>query len=121
MVLPDALINPGSALNGGNGTRAPDPLVAALIEDGWGFVKMPPHGLAAATAQAMVETIGGDLADYLKHGHRVVIVSAPDLPGDGVWLDALRAALAVWETALPPIVRVTRPTDADALAAIRGA
>lgn len=121
VVLPDVLVNPGSALHGGDGARAPDPLVAALVEDGWGFVKMPPHGLAAATARSMVETIGGDLADYLKHGHRVVIVAVPDLPGEGVWLGELRATLAVWRTEPPPIVRITRPTDASTIAAIRAA
>lgn len=121
VVLPDALINPGSVLNGGDGARAPDPLVTALVEDGWGFVEMPPHRLAAATARAMVETIGGDLADYLKHGHRVVIVATPDLPGEGVWLDELLAVLAGWKVALPPVVRVTRPTEAAAIDAVLSA
>jgi len=121
VVLPDALVNPGSRLNGGDGAGTPDPLIAALVEDGWGFVKMPPHGLAATTARAIVETIAGDLVDYLRHDHRVVIVAVAELPGEGVWLDELRAALARWNTDLPPIARVARPAGAEAIDAVRAA
>jgi len=85
-LIPDAVVNGDLA--------GADDAVAALVAAGWGFLVMPAHDEPAATTPTRLEYLLDDAVDYRKHGYEVVVVTAPGLPGDGVWSDWLAADLA---------------------------
>lgn len=116
-VIADFVVNPGSALYG----RRPAPpsgFVEALMARGWGVIKMPPHVAKPESCQRLVEMAVGDMIDYAKNGYAVVIATASDLPGQGVWLEAMAACFRDTGKAMPPIVALTSgatAADVDAL------
>lgn len=90
-IVADVLINPGSAFYAGLGA-CPGPVLEVLSEDGWGIMKAPPHLLGEDAMASSLATIAGDAADYLKHGHLVLVLGAGGLPEGGLRLDLLAGA-----------------------------
>ena len=109
-IVPDFMVNPESVLYEGVVGR-PGHAFEALIEDGWGIMKPPPHVLPDASAMHALATIAGDAVDYQRHGYTVTIVALDPLPQGGVWLDLLLAAFRELRAATPPVVRFALTRD----------
>ena len=92
VVVADILINPNSAFYEELGP-SPGQVLDVLIEDGWGLMKAPPPLLSDEAMRASLTTIAGDVCEYVKHEHEVVVLAAADYPEGGLRLDLLAAAL----------------------------
>ena len=88
-VIADFVVNPGSALYGKR-QAPPSGFMDALVERGWGIMKMPPHVAKLESCERLIEVSVGDLIDYRKNGYDVVIAAVGDSR-----TDLLRAACAV--------------------------
>lgn len=104
-IVPDWLVNPGSALYEPL-PGSPGRVLDALVEDGWGLMTPPPHVVGAGIGRPAVEVIAGDAVDYRRHGYAVVVLAVDGLPGGGVWLDLLEAAFQRLDEPMPPVVPV---------------
>ncbi|MEN3150027.1 hypothetical protein ABCW43_22245 [Neorhizobium sp. IRAMC:178] len=116
-VIADFVVNPGSALYGRQ-QAPPSGFTDALVERGWGIMKMPPHVAKPESCERLIEVSVGDLIDYRKNGYDVVIAAVEDLPQQGVWLDAMIACFKKVGKDVPPIVTIrsdATAVDADAL------
>lgn len=118
-IVPDWLVNPGSALYGPLPGR-PGPVVDVLVEGGWGLMTPPPHVVGAGIGRPAVEVIAADAVDYRRHGYTVIVLAVDGLPGGGVWLDLLEAAFQDLGEPMPPVVPVALDgTGHDASAGAR--
>lgn len=115
-IVPDYLVNPGSALYAGL-PRHPPAVADLLVEDGWGLMKPPPHVVGPGIGRPAIDLIAGDAVDYRRHGHDVVILAVEGLPAGGVWLDLLEAAFHALAEPTPPILRITPTDSTDAIRA----
>uniref|UniRef100_UPI003101978A hypothetical protein n=1 Tax=Neorhizobium sp. EC2-8 TaxID=3129230 RepID=UPI003101978A len=116
-VIADFVVNPGSALYGKR-QAPPSGFMDALVERGWGIMKMPPHVARLESCERLIEVSVGDLIDYAKNGYEVVIAAVEDLPQQGVWLDAMAGFFNKAGKQMPPIVTIrsdATAADADAL------
>ncbi|UIK08252.1 hypothetical protein [Neorhizobium galegae] len=116
-VIADFVVNPGSALYGKR-QAPPTDFMDALVERGWGIMKMPPHVASPESCERLIEVSVGDLIDYRKNGYDVVIAAVEDLPQQGVWLDAMAACYKRVCKDMPPIVIIrsnATAADVDAL------
>ncbi|MGV8935776.1 MAG: hypothetical protein ACOH2J_01535 [Allorhizobium sp.] len=112
-VVPDFVVNPGSALYGSHRPPAPTAFMDAVMAQGWGIIKMPPHVASPSMCENLIEISVGDIIDYRKNGYEVVIVGIEDLPQGGVWLDSLKASFARLGKDLPPVVTISISATAD--------
>jgi hypothetical protein len=115
--IADFVVNPGSALYGKR-QAPPSGFMDALVERGWGIMKMPPHVARLESCERLIEVSVGDLIDYAKNGYEVVIAAVEDLPQQGVWLDAMAGFFNKAGKEMPPIVTIrsdATAADADAL------
>lgn len=102
-VVADILINPASAFYEDVAPR-PGQVLDVLVEDGWGIMKAPPPLLSDAAMSASLATIAGDVLEYRKHGHDVVVLTADGYPYGGLRLDLFERALRdVGEGTLPTL------------------
>lgn len=104
-IVPDLIVNPGSALYGSRPRLSSD-YGDSLVELGWGLMKLPPHLLPEATVESAIELAAGDSVDYLQHGYAVVVVAFDDIPQGGVWLPRLERAFGALSTTLPPVIKI---------------
>jgi hypothetical protein len=119
-IVADYLVNPGSALHAGL-PASPPPAWTVLVEDGWGVMKPPSHGVGEAVGRPAAAVIAGDAVDYRRHGYDVLVVAVDGLPGGGVWQEALDGAFRELGAPAPPVVRIALGAAAPTAAEIRAA
>ncbi|MGH6883221.1 hypothetical protein [Hypericibacter sp.] len=87
-ILPDMFVN-GHLLAQGDPWREPLLRAFALLENaGFGMVQLPPDDLSLEPARTSLDFALDQIADYLKHGYRFLLVELGPPPVWRPYLDA---------------------------------
>jgi hypothetical protein len=99
-ILPDAVVNAHLLAHGDPQRAALEQAFVILERAGFGIVQLPPDDLPPEHARASIDFALDQIADYLKHGYRFLLLDPPGPAGWRSYLDQeiRRRAIAGIET-----------------------